>query len=322
LIGIRDGRLVEVGWGGQNHACLIVLVRFPRVEEVQRVRQALIADAGLDALPGKGANRRRMAREDDARKKSFKRRRVLPEFTLGERSFTWARGFPWSTPKPAQVQIWVEALLSAIGRSTQPFDGHCERCNAANVRGFVLVDEVPMIMCSSCQERLRAEGDLAERTYEMKDANHLAGTILGLLAASAGALAWAILSIASGKIFAAIAMAVGLGVARAYRRGAGRIDASGRVIGAALTLGSVVLGDLLSVTYALSRDPTIGGVPFGLAVALYAHVAEKSPGKLAGPLLFGLLGVWISTRTLRRPKLHADIRAADGEAGKTQTKAA
>jgi len=32
IVGIRDGRLVEVGWGGQNKLQLVVLVRFPRAE--------------------------------------------------------------------------------------------------------------------------------------------------------------------------------------------------------------------------------------------------------------------------------------------------
>jgi hypothetical protein len=320
MFGVREGRLVEVGWGGENNASLVVRVRFRRVEDVQGVRQGLIADTMLDTLPGKGAKRRKMILDGDTSKR--RNGRVLPEFTLGDQSLTWARRFPWSSPRPEQLRTWVEALLAAIGRATQPFDGHCERCNAANVRGFVLVDATPMIMCSACQQHLRTEGDLAERSYEMQDANHLRGTTLGLLAASVGALVWAVLSLVTGKIFAAVAIAIGLGVARAYRRGAGRVDTSGQVIGGALTLGSVVLGDLLLIMLSLSRNPTMGGVSLGRALAIYSSVLEKSPGKLAVPLAFGLLGVWVSTRALRRPKLRADIRNSDADPRKTQSKAA
>jgi len=288
---------------------------------VQRVREALIADPALDALPGKGAKRRKMVRDDDVRK-IRKLRRPLPEFTLGERNLIWAHRFPFASPKSEQVRKWVETLLGAVGRATQPFDGHCEKCNAANVRGFVLVDSIPTILCGSCQQRLLAEGDLAERSYDLQVANHLGGAILGLFAAFAGALVWAVAEIVTGYIYSGLAMAMGLAVARAYRRGAGRIDRLGRVIGAALTLGSVALGDILIITLGLWRKQTAEGVPFVQAVALYANMAAKAPHKLAPPLLFGLFGVWVSTLALRRPKLKAEIRAAGEDPRKAPRKAA
>jgi hypothetical protein len=320
VVGMRDGRLVDVSWSGQNKIQLVILVRFPRVESVQRVRDALIADPALDSFPGKGAKRRRMVRDDDVSK--IRKRRPLPEFTLGERNLIWARRFPFASPKPAQVRKWVETLLSAVGRATQPFDGHCEKCHAASVRGFVLVDSIPTILCGTCQQRLLAEGDLAERSYDLQTANHLGGSILGLCAAFVGAVVWAAVEVMTGYIYAALAMAMGLAVARAYRRGAGRIDGLGRVIGAALTLGSVVLGDILIITATLLHKHPGEGVPFVRAMELYASVAAKSPYKLAPPLLFGLFGVWVSTVTLRRPKLKADIRAAGEDPRKAQRKAA
>ena len=214
-----------------------------------------------------------------------------------------------SSPKSAKVRTWVETLLGAIGRATPPFDGHCERCNAANLRGFVLVDGIPMILCGSCQQHLRAEGEMAERSYELQDANHMAGAVLALLVAVVGAIACAIMAAVTGEIFAAVAIVTGLVVGRAYRRGAGRVDASGRLIGAIFTLGSVVLGDLLAITLGMWRGHA-AGVPFVRAMMLYENVAVKSPGKLVAPLLFGLLGAWASSRALRRPKLQAEIRPA------------
>ena len=117
-------------------------------------------------------------------------------------------------------------------------------------------------------------------------------------------------------------MFAGLIVARAYRSGAGRVDTPGRVIGAAITLGSVVVGDILAITIILWRDHPAVSLPFAHAIALYAKVATKSPGKLGVPILFGLLGVWMSTLALRRPKLRADIRTAGEDPRKARPEAA
>jgi hypothetical protein len=94
VVGVRDGRLVQVSWGGENKASLIVLIRFPRVEGIEGLRDALIADSTLDTLPGKGAKRRKMTIPRTTKTSPIRRRQPLPEFTLDESGLTWARQFP------------------------------------------------------------------------------------------------------------------------------------------------------------------------------------------------------------------------------------
>jgi hypothetical protein len=262
VVGIRDGRLVQVGWGGENRSSLVVLIRFPRVERIERLRDALIADPALDTLPGKAAKRRKVTTQMTSKTSPIRKRRRMPEFTLNESALRWVRQFPISSPKSATVRTWVETLLGAIGRATHPFDGHCERCNAANLRGFVLVDGIPMILCS-CQQHLRAEGEMAERSYELQVANHMAGAVLAPAVAVVGAIAWAIMAAVTGEIYAAVAIVTGLVVGRAYRRGAGRVDASGRLM---------AFTDLKKLAQAVANQ-----IPTNVRLATVAHSKAYRP---------------------------------------------
>jgi hypothetical protein len=308
VAGERNGYLIRIGWGTDRNPGLITCVRFPRAADPGRIRQALIDDASLDTLPGKGSGRRKMAIETGPPKAFRWGRR--PEFVLTNNSLVWQRTFPWSTPKAARVQSWVDALVAAIARVTPGFAGRCETCATGEARQYVLVDDMPTMMCTSCQQRLRAEGDMADRTYEMIEVRHLPGTVLGLGAALGCAVAWAGIGALTERIFAAAAVGIGAFVAFAYRHGAGRVDGAGRVIGGSLTLLSVVVGEVLLLTWWVSKAmPNIG---FNLEIGWlsYLKIWVEAPGQEAVPMLFGLVGAWVATRALQRPKLHARIEPA------------
>jgi hypothetical protein len=306
VLGDRNGYLIRVGWGTDQNPGLIACIRFPRAADLERIRQALIEDASLDALPGKGSARRKMA-IGPAKAVQWSRR---PEFRLTENSLLWQRTFPWSSPKAARVQAWVDALIAALARATPKFDGRCETCATGEVRQYVLVDDLPTLMCTTCQQRVKAEGDMADRTYDMIEVRRLPGAALGLGAALACAVAWAGIAVLTNRIFAAAAVGIGAFVAFAYRHGAGRVDGAGRVIGACLTLLSVVLGEILLLTWwAAKAVPGLGFNP-EVGARAYAKVWAETPGQELIPLLFGLVGAWVASKALERPKLHAKIEAA------------
>src|SRR5262245_26729045 len=112
VTGERKGLLVRVEWGSREKPGLITGIRFPRVTDPQPLRQALIADDTLDALPGKGAARSRMAIDRDVKKLYLVGR--PPEFILSDRSLLWRRAFPWKNPEPAQLASWVDTLVTAV----------------------------------------------------------------------------------------------------------------------------------------------------------------------------------------------------------------
>lgn len=308
VVGERQGLLIRVGWGNDQSPGLVTVVRFPRVADPAGIRQALIDDPTLDALPGKGSARRKMAVES-GRKKTL-RIGEAPEFVLTNDGLVWRRTFAFGWPKATHVQAWVDALVAAVARATPVFNRRCETCGTGSAGKYVLVDDLPTLMCSSCQQRLRAEGEMAARTYEMMEARHLPGFGLALLAALVGAVVWGTLGVVTGRIFAIAAIGIGALVAWAYRFGAGRVDPAGRAIAAGVTLLSVVLGELFYYTWMLARLRPEIGFDFERGLIVYARVWAENPGSQVITLLFGLAGAWVATQVLAKPKLAAQIEAA------------
>ena len=309
IAGERKGLLIRVGWGPGEDPGLKVVVRFPRVADPDRLRQALIADAALDTLPGKGAGRRKMEIERPTARKVI-RLGERPEFILSENSLVWSRTFNFSSPKAAQVRDWVETLIEAVARATPAFDGRCESCGSGGVRQYVLVDDVPALMCATCQQRVNAEGEMAERTYEMIEIRHLSGALLALAAVAAGALVWAALGALTQRIYSAVAIGIGALVAWTYRRGAGRVDNAGRAIAAALTLGSVVLGEILLYAWWVAKANPDVGFRLDAGVYVFVRTLAENPGQEIASMIFGLVGAWFATQALERPKVRASIEPA------------
>lgn len=308
VIGKRKGLLVRVGWGTDDNP-LIATIRFPRTANLERLRNALIDDTTLDALPGRGSARRKMEVESGTKK--MIRIGSPPEFRLTDTSLIWHRTFSLMAPKPGQVQEWVDALVTAVGRATPAFDGHCESCSTGTAKDYVVVDELPVWLCSSCVQKLKTEGEMADRTYDMSEARHVPGALLAVVAAVVGAAAWAAVGAITNRTFAAAAIGIGFIVALGYRQGAGRVDGLGRAIAALLTLASVVLGEVSLYAWWVAKErPEIG---FNLDAGLFVYLkawAER-PGSEFITLAFGLAGAWYATRALQRPKLHANIEGPD-----------
>jgi hypothetical protein len=310
VLGARGGLLFRVSWGGDDDPGLNLAIRFPRPGEPQRVREQLIADASLDALPGKGSARRKMAVELGPVKAI--RWGSRPEFLLRENCLIWRRTFPFNPPKVAHLQAWVEALIESLRRATRTFDA-CETCGSSPVHRYVVVDGLPMWMCESCQQRLRVEGEMASRSYDMSEARHVNGLALAAVAAVMGAIAWAGIGALTHRIFAVAAIGIGALVAYAYRMGAGRVDKSGRVIAAALTVSSVVLGEILMLAWWIAeRYPEVAW-DLHTAWLAYQHSWATAPADEGAALFFGVMGAWVASQALARPKLAARIEQPENE---------
>ena len=309
VLGSHKGLLFHVGWGADQSPGLIVTVRFPRVSDPARVRQALIDDSSLDTLPGKGAARRKMALDSGAKNVI---RIGYEEFTLMPDRLLWRRSFAFKAPKPPQVQEWVDTLVLAIGRATGPFDGRCETCGTGVARNYVVVDDLPVMMCASCQQKLKAEGDMAERTYDMIEINHLQGAMLGLAASAGGAIVWAGLAALTHRIFSLVAIGIGALVAWAYRHGAGRVDLAGRAIAVALTLLSVTVGDILLYAFWVAQAHPEVGFRLDAGWVAYLLTWAESPRDEISTLVFGLAGAWVAISVLQRPRIAARIETAEG----------
>ena len=309
VTGARSGLLLRAGWGDQNVPGLTVTIRFPRAVDVTRLRDQLAEDSALDQLPGKSGARRGI--KVVAAAQPAMRWGKPPEYSLTETSLVWRRVFSWGTPRALKLMGWIDTLLASVARATPGFNGRCESCGTTEVRTHVLVDGLPMLLCAGCQQRTLAEGELAERAYEMTEANHGVGAALAGLGALVGATGWAAVSTLTQREFAAAAIGIGVLVAWAYRRGAGRVDIPGRVLAAAFTLASITLGDiLLFAGWVAKARPDIG---FRLDAGWFVYLSSwrQRPADQVITLFFAGVGAWVAFKALERPKLKRTIQAAE-----------
>jgi len=320
VTGMRNGSLISVNWGGNKNAALIVRVRFPEAADLEAIRRALIADPSLDQLPGKGKGRSKAVLEIGPEEKV--RIGAIPEFSLRDGSLIWYRVHAWSAPKTDQISGWIDLLIAALRRAVPAFDGRCEKCHTTQVRQFVFVDQVPRLLCGTCQERLRAEGQMAEQQYDMMDARHLNGALIGLVAAVVGAGAWALIAGLTGRILAAVGIGIGALVAVGYRKGAGRVDLAGQLIGGALTVGSVVLGQILFYASSVMQVRPEVGFSIEAGWIVYQRLWAKDPGTEIMALVFGLVGAFVSFGMLKRQPQGAVVRQADQDPRDAVRKAA
>jgi hypothetical protein len=319
VTGARDGLLLRAGWGDQQFPGVTVTIRFPRALDVQRLRDALAEDVSLDALPGKGGARRGI-KVVPAIQTSMRWAKP-PEYALTETNLVWRRAFAWGAPRTINLMSWVETLLAAVARATPVFAGRCEGCGVNEVRRHVLVDGMPMLLCTGCQQRTLAEGELAERAWEMTEANHGVGAVLAGFAGLVGATGWAAVSALTQREFAAAAIGIGALVAWAYRRGAGRVDTLGRGIAAAFTLMSVTLGDILLFAWWVAGARPDVGFRFDAGLSVYLSAWAKRPGDQVMTLVLAGVGAWVAFSALARPKLRHTIHQPD-EADTTTRRAA
>jgi hypothetical protein len=320
VLGERKGLLFRVGWGRDESPGLNTCVRFPRVSDPERLRQALIEDPTLDTLPGSGAARRKMAIHNDGPKKVI-RIGHDSEFTLTPDRLVWRRTFGWSAPKVAQVQEWADTLVAAVARATPVFDGRCETCGTGVARHYVVADDLPTMMCGTCQQRLRAEGEMAERTYDMIEVRHLNGALLALGAVVAGAVVWAALGALTQRIYSVVAIGIGALVAWTYRKAAGRVDHAGRAIAAGLTALSVVLGEIMLYAWWVAQANPGVGFRLDAGWSVYARTWAEAPRDEIFTLLCALAGAWVAIQALQRPKIRVNIETAESQVAE-QRKAA
>ena len=320
VVGLRKGLILRAAWTGEKGVTLSMKVRFPRGESLEGLKQALADDPALDVLPGKGAARRKTVIAHGPAPRL--RLGAAPEFRLADGLLEWNRPFAWRTPKPAQVMAWADALVNAVARAGVRFDGRCEECRTAATGGYVLVNDLPRVLCGSCQQRLIAEGEMAERWYDMQEASYWRGATLGAVTAFGGAAAWAMLAILSDRIWAVAAIGIGALVAWAYQRGAGKVDRMGQVVAGALTFGSIVLGDVSFFAWIVAKQRPDIGYDLTAGWTLYTRVWSRSPIDQAVSLVFALVGVWVAARALERQRLAPLIRRPGELSGPTEKRAA
>jgi len=86
------------------------------------------------------------------------------------------------------------------------------------------------------------------------------------------------------------------------------------VIAAALTVSSVVLGEILMLAWWIAQRYPEVGFDLNAGWLAYQRSWTSAPGDEGAALFFGVVGAWVASRALQKPKLAAKIESAEAEA--------
>jgi hypothetical protein len=277
-IGLRDGYLTTVGFSrSQREAQVVILVRFSEVAQPDLLKAALAENPSIPKKQGKLGG-------------------------FGKDFLRWEWKYSFTKPKAEDVAKLADALRESLKPLAQGFDGRCEFCKSGSTSGITMMNKVPGYICSRCQERQRQEMDQAAINYEKIEPNHANGLALGVLAATAGGVAWGLVAYAIHRIFLYGAILIGYLVAAAVIKGTRKVTTFGQVLVPILTVASGLFGDAIFFTLVVMKSEKVS-FSLKLLQAVLANLWDiemKGNGVLT--LVFALVGAGYALYAARKPK--------------------
>lgn len=280
VIGAREGYLLAIGpeTTGNQHK-ISFLLRFKPVAGSQTVKAAFEQHPAVQAA-------KKGAKSADA----------------GTDFVRWNWPYSFGKPKADQLAALATALVEAAKPAAQPFDGRCEVCQKVSAPEIVLKDGVPGYFCSGCQQQMQQQLDAEAVNYENLPTDFAKGLAYGLGAMVAGALAWGLVAYWLKRIFLWGAILIGYLIAKGVQVGMGKIERSGQVLVAVLTVASVLLGDALFFTL-IAADQMQTSVSLDLLAAVLANFWELETQSQGGvtSIIFALVGAGYALYSMKKP---------------------
>lgn len=277
LIGVSDGYIVALGLGKdeRGHAAVKMLLRYAKVQDPQQIKQA------LDPAKGK-----------------FK-------LATDETTATLVRTYSFAKPDAADVSGRLRQLLTALKTCAFPVNGKCEECGKAEQQ-IMLLNNVPMHYCSSCQVQLTQKLDAAAIAYENLETNLPLGLLYGIGAAVLGSIAWGGVAFLFHRIFLWGAILIGLFVGKMVVMGTGKVTWTARIMIGLLTAASVAFGDAIFYALTVMKENHISfAIALKLVVQNFWKVETDSDTSGIVSILFGLVGAGITVYGTRKPAFKA-----------------
>ena len=279
LIGVKDGYILAVGLGKAEggHAAVKMLLRYGKGQDPTLIKQA------LDPAKGK-----------------FKQ--VPGDATTA----TLVRTYSFGKPEAASIAEDLQNLLSALKTSAPPINEKCEECGRTEPQ-IVLMNDVPVRYCSSCQVQLNQKLDAAAVEYEKLETNVPLGLLYGSGAALIGSLAWGGVAYLLHRIFLWGAIIIGVFIGKAVEKGIGKVTWTARGMIGVLTIASVAFGD--AIFYALtvmSQDQVAFMVALKFVLANFVKFETGADGGFLS-MIFGLIGAGIVVYSTRKPAFKAQF---------------
>ncbi|MGB9871641.1 MAG: hypothetical protein ACPLYD_08250 [Anaerolineae bacterium] len=283
ITGDLEGQLVTIGPAKTRSGSGVgILVQSPPITDATALRDALETDPTVRQVLGKEKKERVNLRS----MLSIKQENLVLIWPFGLRP-----------PSAEQVAALARAIATVVTQRVGERGRSCHRCGRPDAP-IMLLNEVPLHLCNNCAETLRFMGNEAARAYAQKSPNLLLGLLFGAGAGLVSAVAWAVVSLVTERIFLLLAIGIGLFVAWAIHKGMGKFTRLGQAAAVLITLGSVLAGDLLYIALLLVQD---GADLFRAILAVLLNLdIVFGESDIWVSLFFGLLGaIYISVTAHR-----------------------
>jgi hypothetical protein len=280
VIGARDGYVTVIGFLRTREVKIVILLRFKKLEQPEQVKLAVNQSTAISKKQGKLAE-------------------------VGNDFLRWEWKYSFTKPKAEDVARLADALRESIKPVAQGFDGRCEHCTSASTPALTLMNQLPVFICASCQEKVHHELDQAAINYDAIVPNYPNGLVVGIGAAVLGGVAWGLVAYAINRIFLYGAILIGYFVAGGVLKGTGKVTRFGQVIVPIFTVASVLFGDAIFYTLVVMKHE---GAPFSskLLGAVLLHLWEiESEGSGVLTIIFALVGAGYALYAARKPKFKA-----------------
>ena len=195
--------------------------------------------------------------------------------------------------------------MAALKNIAPPLNGECEKCQREE-RQITLFNRLPGYHCLSCQQEITQKLNVAAEEYDRMDTNLPLGILYGAVTAFLGSLAWGFVAYGINRIFLWGAIGIGAVVAKAVVKGIGKVDWPGRFAIGALTLASILFGDVIFYTLATMKETNLP-FTFTLLHEVMAGFWDLEMKSGITSLLFGLIGAAVMVYQTRRPEFKAQF---------------
>jgi hypothetical protein len=274
LIGVKDGYLVVVGLG--------------KIDNTRAVK--LILRHG-EADPKATLNALKAAPDSFAR------------ITADQTATVALKVYSFSRPSPEDIAKAVMSMLTVLKTVAPPMAGRCEHCKREENQ-ITLHNNIPSYVCGNCQQKIQQDLQVASQSYDEIQSNFPRGLLFGAAVALAGGVLWGVVAYMVNRIFLLGAIGIGALVGKATVYGMRKVTWPGRLTIGALTVCSVLFGDLLFYTLTVMQEQ---GIPFStdLVMALVESFWEIEGSDGAISAIFGLIGAGLMIVTTRKPAFQA-----------------
>ncbi len=171
-----------------------------------------------------------------------------------------------------------------------------------------IVNGTPAFLTEIDVAEIEQGGRLIADEYEQSSTRWLPALIFGLIGVVVSALAWAVIAVVTDREFWLVAIGAGLLIGYLVTIGARKTNLGIQIMVGILTVGAVLLGQLLTFAWLLNQE--FVGVSTADVFEIYGSFLADDTGSMLFAVGGGLIGGWYGAKLAGKPQLTPEIEIA------------